>query len=367
MTTTTTPCERSVIMSTLPDAGREETLKAMAAWDEPTVYEWDAQKPDESLANLGDLLDSHPRLMVTMALPYEKTIKAIASRARKKGFVPYVLDEKWEACAERITLPCRFVPMALDRRADHGPFDLIGDIHGCALEFGDLLEKLGYMDSGWEQNGPDSFHMSIRKHVDGRRTVLLGDLVDRGPMNLEVMRMARRLEEQGGLRVLGNHDAKIGKWLNGRDVRVGPHQQPTLDEFAGMTADERADWGGWMLSVEAHYILDGGRLVVAHAGLDEEHQGRMTGGAQSFALYGKPSQCGGSDADGYPLSIDWAEEYAGEATVVHGHIVYDSPRELNNVIAIDTGCVFGGDLTALLWPERTYEAVPARKEWWKRR
>lgn len=365
--TTTTPCERSVVMSTLPDGNRAEVLEAMSLWGEPVIYEWDAQRPDESLVKLGELLDSNPRLMVTMALPYEKTVKAIASRARKKGFIPYVLEDKWEACAERIEPPCRFEPMALDRRGDEGPFDLIGDIHGCALEFGDLLERLGYMENGWEQGGPDEFHTSIREHEGGRRTVLLGDLVDRGPMNLAVMRMARRLEEQGGLRVLGNHDAKIGKWLNGRDVRVGPHQQPTLDEFADMTDEERADWGAWMLSAEGHYLLDGGRLVVAHAGIDEEYQGRMTGGAHSFALYGKPSECGGVDADGYPLSIDWAEEYAGAATVVHGHVVHDAPRELNNVIAIDTGCVFGGDLTALLWPERRYEAVPARKEWWKRR
>jgi protein phosphatase len=186
-------------------------------------------------------------------------------------------------------------------------------------------------------------------------------------MNLETMRMARALEELGGLRVLGNHDAKIGKWLMGRDVRVGPHQESTIREFDSIGAEERAEWGAWMLDAEGHYLLDDGRLAVAHAGIDEENQGRVTGGAMSFALYGKPDPENRLDEEGYPIAEDWAATYGGDATVVHGHIVHDAPREMNNVIAIDTGCVFGGDLTALRWPERTYERVPARQEWWKRR
>ena len=364
---TSNPCERSVVISAQPGTTRQAVLDSMREWSDPVIFEWDANTPDRSLEILGEMLDRHPRLMVTLPRAYEKSVRAIASRARKKGYVPYVLDEEWEACAERIATPCVFDRMDLDRRDDHGPFDLIGDIHGCALELGDILEELGHIDAEWRSVPPEEFHQHIRKHPEGRKTVLLGDLVDRGPMNLAVMLMARRLEDLGGLRVLGNHDAKIGKWLMGRDVKVGPHQQPTLDEFEGMTAQERAAWGEWMLAAQPHYLLDGGSLVVAHAGIDEDNQGRMTGGATSFALYGKPSECGGVDEDGYPIAHDWAEEYAGQATVVHGHVVHEEPRELNNVIAIDTGCVFGGDLTALRWPEREYVQVTARKEWWERR
>ena len=123
-----------------------------------------------------------------------------------------------------------------------------------------------------------------------------------------------------------------------------------------------------MLDAEGHYILDQGKLIVAHAGMDEENAGRKTDGAYSMALYGKPLPDGETDADGYPIALDWAVDYKGEATVVHGHIVYDQPRITNDkVIAIDTGCVFGGTLTALMWPEREFVTVPARKEWWTRR
>lgn len=367
MMTTTTPCERSVVISTQPGSARDAAKTAMTAWGAVREMAWDTNTPDACLQELTAILDAEHRVLVTIERPYEKSIKAIASRAKKKGFYAYTLEEEWAHIAPRIAEGANFIPMPLDRQHDEGPFDLIGDVHGCALELADLLDKLGYMEDGWEELDPNSLHTRLRAHPEGRKTALLGDLVDRGPMNLAVMLMARRLEELGGMRVLGNHDAKIGKWLNGRDVKVGPHQQPTLDEFAHMNAEERAEWGAWMLAAEGHYILDRGNLVIAHAGIDEEHQGRMTGGAQSFALYGKPSRCGGVDEDGYPMSDDWAEDYAGKATVVHGHIVYDTPREKNNVIAIDTGCVFGGDLTALSWPEMTYTKVPARKEWWTRK
>lgn len=364
MTTTTAPCERSVVISTLPGDARECVIDAMKHHSAGKTLEWDTNRPDDSLVTLTAALGESARVLVLVERPYEKNIRAIVSRARKKGYVPYVLEHEWEHCAERIVMPFSFAPMPIDRRSDMGPFDLIGDVHGCALELADLLHALGHMNHGWDETAP---HRYVRAHPEGRKTILLGDLVDRGPMNLEVMKMARALEDLGGLRVLGNHDAKIGKWLIGRDVRVGPHQEPTMVEFDGMTPKEKADWGEWLLAAEGHYILDEGRLVVAHAGLDEENQGRMTGGAMSFALYGKPSSCGGVDEDGYPLANDWAEEYLGDATVVHGHIVHDAPREMNNVIAIDTGCVFGGDLTALAWPEHRYTRVPARQEWWKRK
>lgn len=362
---TTTPFERAVVISTLTGAARDVVLEAMSDLAPPIILAWETDSPDKSLGDLTMLLSTSQRVLVDVRRPHQKNIRDIATRARKKGYFPYVLEEEWQDAAPKIDMPFRFIPIPVDRRGDRGPFDIIGDIHGCALEFADLLDRLGYMEEDW--NNGEGMHRSIRRHPRGRRTILLGDLVDRGPMNLETMRMARALEELGGLRVLGNHDAKIGKWLMGRDVRVGPHQESTIREFDSIGAEERAEWGAWMLDAEGHYLLDDGRLAVAHAGIDEENQGRVTGGAMSFALYGKPDPENRLDEEGYPIAEDWAATYGGDATVVHGHIVHDAPREMNNVIAIDTGCVFGGDLTALRWPERTYERVPARQEWWKRR
>tara|TARA_B100000929_G_scaffold30913_1_gene22555 strand:+ start:155 stop:1261 length:1107 start_codon:yes stop_codon:yes gene_type:complete len=359
--------ERSVVIAT-PSTPINALAAAFAPWGGHHEYDWDTQKPDQSLEQLREILDIAPRAIVTIAKPYEKSIRQIASTAKKKGFQVLTLDPEWSEIARLAKEPFEIIPMALDRRHDNGPFDIIGDVHGCALELMDILVEMGHAKEGWEEAPESEWSDYLIEHSEGRKTILLGDLVDRGPMNLATMHIARRLEELGGLRVLGNHDAKVGKWLNGRDVSMGPHQQPTMDEFKHMSAEDRAAWGNWMLDTQAHYLLDEGRLVVAHAGMDEANLGRDTGGAQSMALYGKPSKCGGTDEDGFPLSDDWALEYAGEPVVVHGHVVYDDPRETNGkVVAVDTGCVFGGRLTAYRWPERAYVSVKARREWWERR
>lgn len=359
--------ERSVVIAT-SSSDIDELIQAFSAWGGHSEYHWDTQTPDKSLEEFREILDSAQRAIVNVEKPYEKSIRQIASTAKKKGFQVRTLDPEWGEIVQILEPPFVIEPMALDKRKDHGPFDIIGDIHGCALELMDLLVDLGHAQPGWEDASEDQWHTYLIEHPEGRKTILLGDLVDRGPKNLTAMRIARGLEAFGGLRVLGNHDAKVGKWLNGRNVSMGPHQEPTMDEFAHMNAEERSEWGNWMLDTQGHYLLDQGRLVVAHAGMDEENLGRDTSGAHSMALYGKPSPCGGTDEDGFPLSEDWALQYAGEPVVVHGHVVYDDPRETNGkVIAVDTGCVFGGRLTAYRWPEREYASVDARREWWERR
>jgi diadenosine tetraphosphatase ApaH/serine/threonine PP2A family protein phosphatase len=59
----------------------------------------------------------------------------------------------------------------------------------------------------------------------------------------------------------------------------------------------------------------------------------------------------------------WANDYTGRATVVYGHTPVRTPTWVNNTICIDTGCVFGGALTALRYPERELVAVPAEREY----
>ena len=109
----------------------------------------------------------------------------------------------------------------------------------------------------------------------------------------------------------------------------------------------------------SHYVLDGGRLVAAHAGLKEEMQGRASGRVRDFALYGETT--GEMDELGLPVRADWAAGYRGAAHVVYGHTPVAEPQWLNRTINIDTGCVFGGRLTALRWPERELVSVPARR------
>jgi protein phosphatase len=108
-------------------------------------------------------------------------------------------------------------------------------------------------------------------------------------------------------------------------------------------------------------VLDSGKLVVAHAGLREELQGRTSGAVREFALYGETT--GETDEFGLPVRYNWAADYRGRAMVVYGHTPVPQPEWLNNTINIDTGCVFGGRLTALRYPERELVSVPAAREY----
>lgn len=238
-----------------------------------------------------------------------------------------------------------------------GPFDFVGDVHGCIEELIQLLIVLEYVDPGTRLP---------RAHPQGRTLVLLGDLTDRGPANLAVLRMVRLLEAAGALRVKGNHDQKLAKWMRGRkDIEIAAGIAGTIAELENLPEEELHEMGMWLASAEPHVMLDGGRIAAAHAGIDEANQGRRSPAAQAFGMYGATT--GEVDEHGAPILLDWAQDYAGEAVVVHGHIVHEEPRIVNNVVAIDTGCVFGGRLTAFRWPERTFESVRAKMEYFDKR
>jgi len=109
----------------------------------------------------------------------------------------------------------------------------------------------------------------------------------------------------------------------------------------------------------SHYVLDDGKLVVAHAGMKESMQGRGSAAVRDFALFGETT--GEIDEFGLPVRYNWAAEYRGSAMVVYGHTPVPEAEWLNRTINIDTGCVFGGKLTALRYPERELISVPARQ------
>jgi protein phosphatase len=248
---------------------------------------------------------------------------------------------------EAVTLERR--PLWPDRRSDRGPFDLIGDIHGCGDELEELLASLGYE--------PDE--AGVRRHPEGRKVIFLGDLVDRGPRVVDVLRLVMGMVAGGtALCVPGNHDVKLLKWLRGRNVHVAHGLQQSIDELDAETPGFRSDVASFLDGLVSHYVLDGDRLVAAHAGLKEEMQGRASGRVRDFALYGETT--GETDELGLPVRADWAASYRGTAHVVYGHTPVAEPQWLNRTINIDTGCVFGGRLTALRWPERELVSVAAR-------
>ena len=241
-----------------------------------------------------------------------------------------------------------------DKREESGPFDIIGDVHGCYNELCSLLEKLRY--------DVDRAAASARP-PDERQAIFLGDLCDRGPQNAAVLRLVMNMVESGtALCVPGNHDVKLLKKLRGAEVKLSHGLDLTMAELEKETPEfiERAAM--FIDSLVSHYVLDKGRLVVAHAGLNEKLQGRSSGKVRSFCLYGDTT--GETDEFGLPVRLNWAEEYRGKALVVYGHIPSVDARSQNNTVCIDTGCVFGGCLSAYRYPEGELVNVKAEREYY---
>jgi protein phosphatase len=242
-------------------------------------------------------------------------------------------------------------PLWTDRRTDPGPFDIIGDVHGCFAELTALLAKLGYTEgrSGWQ-------------HPEGRRAIFLGDLVDRGPGIVETVRLAQRMADAGAAYCLpGNHDMKLARAIKGNPVTVAHGLAASLEQIDLLPEPERerfrTDYLEWAEGLISHLWLDGGRLCVAHAGMRESYIGRASGRVREFALYGDTT--GETDEFGLPVRLPWASEYRGRTAVVYGHTPSLEAEWLNNTINLDTGCVFGGKLTALRWPERELVQIDA--------
>jgi protein phosphatase len=242
-------------------------------------------------------------------------------------------------------------PLWNDLRGEHGPFDVIGDVHGCFDELSDLLGALGY------QVAADG---SSAVHPQGRTAVFVGDLVDRGPATPAVLRLVMGMTAAGSARsVTGNHEAKLVRALRGRDVTVSHGLAQSLAQLAAEPAEFTAQATAFMDQLLGHLVLDDGRLVVAHAGLPEAMHGRASAAVRSFALYGDTS--GETDEFGLPVRYPWAQDYRGRATVAYGHTPVPAAEWVNGTICLDTGCVFGGRLTALRYPEREIVSVPARR------
>jgi len=250
-------------------------------------------------------------------------------------------------------------PLWTDKRKETGPFDIVGDIHGCADELQALLARLGYRVE-WSDGQYD--RTVTVTPPEGRKLVFVGDLVDRGPNSPDVLRIAMSMTAAGtAYAVQGNHDRKLQRWLAGRKVTIAHGLQQTIDQLAGEDRGFRDNVATFLDGLRSHVWLDGGRLAVAHAGLKEEMIGRGSGAVREFALFGETT--GEIDEFGLPVRADWATNYRGPATVIYGHTPVVRADWVNNTLCIDTGCVFGGKLTALRWPEKEIVDVPADRTW----
>jgi protein phosphatase len=279
-------------------------------------------------------------------------LKGGAKKLRREGFHRvWVLDSVEEVGA----LELRRTPLWTDRRAEPGPFDVIGDVHGCHEELVGLLGELGYeVGEGGLSATPPA----------GRRAVFVGDYCDRGPDTPSVMRLVMSMAAAGDAICLpGNHDVKLSRALKGRDVKIAHGLDSSLAQLEGEPQEFRDEVADFLQKLVSHVVLDDGRLVVAHAGMKEAYQGRSSARVRDFALFGETT--GETDQYGLQVRVDWAADYRGRAAVVYGHTSVIEPKWVNETIDIDTGCVFGGKLTALRWPERELVSVPAARAYYK--
>lgn len=236
-------------------------------------------------------------------------------------------------------------------------FDIIGDVHSCGSELIAMLELLGYLPSE---------NLFDYAHPENRQIVFVGDLTDRGPKSCLVLSIVQAMIKSGSaLSVLGNHDDKLLRYLKGRNVKISHGLDLTIDQIEeNIQPDKKEQFKNGvveMLEKTPYYlVLDDGKLIVSHAGLEESLHGKDGPRVKTFCLYGKIEN-GKTDEFGYPIRKDWATEYNGQATVVFGHTVVEHVLIKNKTFNIDTGCVFGGRLSALSWPSLEIVQVKSRE------
>jgi protein phosphatase len=279
-------------------------------------------------------------------------LKGAAKKLRREGFHRvWVLDSVEEV--EAVELGRQ--PLWTDRRSEHGPFDVIGDVHGCHTELVELLGELGYAVAADGLSATPS---------PGRRAVFVGDYCDRGPDTPSVLRLVMAMAAAGDAICLpGNHDVKLSRALKGRDVKIAHGLADSLVQLEREPEAFREEAADFLQKLVSHVVLDDGHLVVAHAGMKASYQGRSSARVRDFALFGETTE--ESDEFGLPVRVDWAADYRGGAAVVYGHVPVVEPEWVNDTIDIDTGCVFGGRLTALRWPERELVSVPAARTYYE--
>ena len=292
-----------------------------------------------------------PQVVRRQAEQLRRSLRGLRREGFRHIFTLNSPEEVEEVSIER-------TPLWVNLQHEHGPFDIIGDVHGCFDELVVLLERLGYeFGERAGAGGEPGFTVS---HPQERKAVFLGDLVDRGPGVARVIRLVMGMVGDGtALCVAGNHESKLVRKLGGRNVQISHGLAESLEQLETEPPEFRQRAAAFLDGLISHYVLDDGNLVVAHAGMKPEYQGRASARVRDFCLYGETT--GETDEFGLPVRYNWAAEYRGRAAVVYGHTPVAEPAWLNNTINIDTGCVFGGKLTALRYPEQELVSVPAAR------
>ena len=305
----------------------------------------------ESVLRERNLTRKNRRLPEAVLRSQLMALRFCMRKFKKEGFrFVYVLDSEEEIENAEIV----YTKLWSDKKEERGPLDIIGDVHGCFDELTELLDKLGY------EPGEDG----IYRHACGRRAVFVGDLCDRGPKNVDVLRLVMGMVRGGtAFCVPGNHDDKLRRYLNHGKVQISHGLENTIQELECEKEGFLEEVRTFLENLVSHYIFDGGRLVVSHAGIREEYIGRVSGKIRAFCLYGDTT--GETDDSGFPVRRNWAADYRGEATIVYGHTPWKEVQAVNRTYCVDTGCVFGGKLTCIRYPEMEVVSAAAHRQYYE--
>ena len=179
---------------------------------EPLCRERNQQRPDRQFG-------SH--VVRRHAQDLRRSLKTLKREGFRHVFVLSSPEEIDAVAIER-------QPLWNNRKDECGPFDIIGDVHGCCSELEELLHVLGYRSAAAERSSP-FWQFPTYAHPEGRKAVFVGDLVDRGPRVLDTLKLVRNMVAAGtALCVPGNHDAKLVRKLDGKNVRVKQCTKITL-------------------------------------------------------------------------------------------------------------------------------------------
>ncbi len=333
----------TVVDSTALKPASRERLLAIAAQHRVPVYALALDVPLEECVRRDSARERQVgrKVIERQYATFEQVKRELAKEARLKGYHLVPLEEIGSLNIERGGLA-----------QTSARFDVIGDVHGCYLELADLFEKLGYQ---WDTQ-------ELPVHPQGRIPVFVGDLTDRGPDSPKVLRLVvEMVAADRALFVPGNHDDKLFRMLKGNKVTRSHGLDLTEQQLKELPEVEQSalttDTMTYLAGAPPYLILDEGKLVVAHAGIREEMIGRYDGQVRQFTLYGDVR---GFEESGRPIRHDWAQEYEGSALIAYGHTPQEEVRQVGNTVNLDGGCVFGGSLNALRYPERELVAVPAR-------
>jgi len=204
---------------------------------------------------------------------------------------------------------------------------IIGDIHGCFDELTDLIDLIGLDEAD--------------------RIVAVGDLIVKGPKNREVLDLF--IQDKRFSSVIGNHDRKLRQRWRGEPTRLTKDQKATATQLDF----QRERYSDYLKSLP--FTIDLGSHLVVHAGVRPgvPLRRQMTSDLTEIRTMGaNPSRRKG---------VPWYEVYRGRKIVLFGHWPAKAPRIAPRAIGLDTGCVYGGRLTAYIIESNEFVSVPARR------